>query len=79
MDKSGVIRVCQIPKDRITGLPARATIYKLHHLGKYPRLIYSVPAAGLCFDLNEWAAMCEAAKLVSVERAAQMQERSNEY
>lgn len=51
------------------GLPAQATIYKLNCLRKYPRLIYTVPGAGLVFDLDEWAAMCERAKQASEERA----------
>jgi hypothetical protein len=72
MNKSGVLRVRDIPIGQSTGLPARATIYKLHSLMKYPRLIYTVPGAGLVFDLDEWHAMCEAAKQSSEDRAAQV-------
>ncbi|MGO9146118.1 MAG: hypothetical protein ACLQDF_07095 [Desulfomonilia bacterium] len=72
MNKSNVLRVRDIPKGQSTGLPARATIYKLHSLRKHPRLIYTVPGAGLVFDLDEWQTMCEAAKQSSEERAAQV-------
>ena len=47
----------------------RSNIYKLHCLKKFPKLIYSVPGAGLVFDMAEWEAMVEAAKAESVRRA----------
>jgi hypothetical protein len=69
-NQSSIIRVKDI-KD-YPGLPARTTLYKLHSLRKYPRLIYTVPGAGLVFDLVEWQAMCEAAKQSSEDRAARV-------
>ena len=70
MDKlPNIIRVRDIPKDH-PGLPARATIYKLHSLRKHPRLIYLVPDVGLVFNLGEWESMCAAAQKISEERAA---------
>lgn len=72
MNKPNVLRVRDIPKGQSTGLPARATIYKLHSLRKFPRLIFSVPGAGLCFDLDEWQAMCETAKQASEDRSVRV-------
>jgi hypothetical protein len=72
MKETRRLRVRDIPKDQTTGLPARATIYKEHSLRKYPRLIYSVPSAGLFFDLDEWDRMCETAQQASVARAARV-------
>jgi len=69
---SNIVRVRDIHKGQSTGLPARATIYKLHSLRKYPRLIYRIPGAGLCFDFDEWARMCEEAKQASEDRAARI-------
>ena len=65
-----IIRVRDIPKGRGTDLPSQSTIYKMHSLRKFPRLIYTVPGAGLVFDLDEWQAMCEAAQQASEDRAA---------
>ena len=45
---------------------ANSTCYKNHSLKKLPRLIYKVKGCGLCFDLDEWASMCEEAKAKSV-------------
>jgi len=69
--QSNIIRVKDIAKNQ-AGLPAKATIYKLHSLRKYPRLIYTVPSTGLVFDLDEWQAMCEASKQASEDRSARV-------
>jgi len=68
---TNIIRVRGIAKNQ-SGLPAKATIYKLHSQRKYPRLIYTVPGAGLCFDLDEWQTMCEVAQQASEDRAARV-------
>ncbi len=65
-----IIRVRDIPKGRGTDRPAQSTIYKMHSLRKFPRLIYTVPGAGLVFDLGEWERLCEEAKQASEDRAA---------
>jgi hypothetical protein len=48
---------------------ARATIYKNHTLKKMPNIIYKVPGVGIVFDLDEYAATCEAAKAEQVKKA----------
>ncbi len=76
-----IIRVRDIDKGGSgvpEGLPAKATIYKDHCLRKYPRLIYTVPGVGLVLDLDEWAAIIEAAKKESVERAERVQRELGE-
>ena len=65
---SNIVRVRKNEK-----LPmARSTIYKMHSMRRFPRLIFIIPGAGLCFDLDEWHSMCEAAREANVKSATRI-------
>lgn len=68
--KKNNVNIARVRNAEKENLPLkRSYIYKLHSLRKLPSLIYKVPGAGLCFDLNEWASMCAEAKRKSEDRA----------
>ena len=68
--KKNNVNIARVRNAERENLPLkRSNIYKLHSLRKFPGLIYKVPGAGLCFDLDEWASMCAEAKRKNEERA----------